>query len=131
MSKTKFLGIPEGGKRAGWIEMEGGGSAGGGGGALCICFSNYGDYIGVRQLGNCTAKYREVYDAALSGRLAAVGFTRMFSDGGLDKWMYPYDANFGTAEKIDGTTHDCFIANVSGAAIYLFDDDYVEIEWYD
>lgn len=30
MSKTKFLGIPEGGKRAGWIEMEGG-SAGGGG----------------------------------------------------------------------------------------------------
>lgn len=34
MSKPKFLGIPEGGKRAGWIEMEGGGSAGGGGGVF-------------------------------------------------------------------------------------------------
>lgn len=37
MSKTKFLGIPEGGKRAEWIEMEGGGSADvGGGGVLRV-----------------------------------------------------------------------------------------------
>ena len=35
MSKTKFLGIPEGGKRAGWIEMEGG-SAGVGGGVQVV-----------------------------------------------------------------------------------------------
>lgn len=32
MSKTKFLGIPAGGKRADWIEMEGGSAGGGGGG---------------------------------------------------------------------------------------------------
>lgn len=36
MSKTKFLGIPAGGNRAGWIEMEGGSSAGGGGGVLVV-----------------------------------------------------------------------------------------------
>lgn len=36
MSKTKFLGIPAGGKRAGWIEMEGGGSAGVGGGVQVV-----------------------------------------------------------------------------------------------
>lgn len=42
MSKTKFLGIPEGGKRAGWIEMEGGSSAGVGGGVFWIAAANDG-----------------------------------------------------------------------------------------
>ncbi len=36
MSKTKFLGIPAGGKRAGWMEMEGGGSADVGGGVQVV-----------------------------------------------------------------------------------------------
>lgn len=40
MSKAKFLGIPEGGKRAGWMEMEGGS---GGGGALYVSFTEGSD----------------------------------------------------------------------------------------
>lgn len=45
MSKTKFLGIPAGGKRAGWIDMEGGGSAGVGGGyVVTVTMNDDGTY---------------------------------------------------------------------------------------
>lgn len=44
MSKTKFLGIPAGGKRAGWIEMEGGSSAGVGDMVVTVTINDDGTY---------------------------------------------------------------------------------------
>ena len=79
MSKTKFLGIPEGGKRAGWIEMEGGGSAGVGGGVFNVKFvSNDG--------ANCTADktFEEIVDAVYAGLLVIAQFWEKHPETGVE-----------------------------------------------
>lgn len=72
MSKTKFLGIPEGGKRAGWIEMEGGGSAGGGGNDREFIIDAIMDYHG--QL-TADKTYDEILAALQSGKVAIAYMT--------------------------------------------------------
>lgn len=80
MSKTKFLGIPAGGNRAGWIEMEGGSSAGvGGGGVFNVKFVADGE-------GNCTADktFEEIVAATSAGLLVIAQFWEKHPDTGVE-----------------------------------------------
>lgn len=90
MSKTKFLGIPAGGKRAGWIEMEGGGSAGvGGGGAFKFTVTNDGsgnftadktvqELVAAYQEGNILMGELDLNGELISLYLRSVGSSFMF-----------------------------------------------------
>lgn len=91
MSKTKFLGIPEGGKRAGWIEMEGGSAGVGGGNTVIysVTMSNAADW-------NCNLPFEKVKELILSSSLGNV-MLRMIEDDSIGYgvlklgFMYNYE----------------------------------------
>lgn len=95
MSKTKFLGIPEGGKRAGWIEMEGGSSAGVGGNDREFIVELTQDYHG-QFSGNKT--YEEMLAAAQEGKYLVAYMTT--PDGYVCKSVGFQVANDGDATII-------------------------------